>query len=353
MSRLQSFIDLLPTNHAQELLLADEQVPRFRKHHEWHNLPLEKISSQELRQICSSLISETQKKWLQQHNFVSGSTVLDNSIGIRYVISASRNGYLAQIRLLKSQAPTPQELSLPQMVNDVAIRRQGLVIVVAPKEHGKWTTIQSLLQSTADQRSILIQTVENATKYMSTSKKSIFHQIEVQPFQMEESHWQSGFEQADIIALDLGFHENVFSRALDLSESGKLVYVALSGSSIVDVIEKLYYLSPPHRRDNFINRLANQLQVSLGQRLLPSGSDAYVLALEVLLGTPQVKTALRDKDFRGLSEIMSSSGEKTGMRTLNQSLIQHLIRRKIDLKTAFAFSPEPEEMDQLLNKVGI
>ncbi|MGE5085298.1 MAG: hypothetical protein ACM3MG_03295 [Bacillota bacterium] len=45
--------------------------------------------------------------------------------------------------------------------------------------------------------------------------------------------------------------------------------------------------------------------------------------------------------------------ENSGILTLNQSLLQHLIRRRIDLKTAFETSREPDHLDQLLKKVGI
>ncbi len=41
------------------------------------------------------------------------------------------------------------------------------------------------------------------------------------------------------------------------------------------------------------------------------------------------------------------------MKTLNQSLFQAVIQRKIDIKTAFTVSPEPEKLDLMLKKAGI
>ena len=40
-------------------------------------------------------------------------------------------------------------------------------------------------------------------------------------------------------------------------------------------------------------------------------------------------------------------------QSLNQSLIQKLIRRKIDVKTAFASSNDPDELDLQLKKMGL
>jgi twitching motility protein PilT len=50
---------------------------------------------------------------------------------------------------------------------------------------------------------------------------------------------------------------------------------------------------------------------------------------------------------------MNDKTEKLGMRTMNQSLFQLLMKRKIELKTAFEFSPAPEDLDLILKKVGV
>ena len=41
------------------------------------------------------------------------------------------------------------------------------------------------------------------------------------------------------------------------------------------------------------------------------------------------------------------------MMTMNNSLMSLILKRKVDLKEAFMFSPDPEELDKALNKAGI
>ena len=43
----------------------------------------------------------------------------------------------------------------------------------------------------------------------------------------------------------------------------------------------------------------------------------------------------------------------TGMSTLNQSLVNLVLRRKIDVKQAFEATIEPEELESLLKKAGV
>ena len=50
---------------------------------------------------------------------------------------------------------------------------------------------------------------------------------------------------------------------------------------------------------------------------------------------------------------MQLNKEKLGMMTMNQSLMNLVLKRKVDIKEAFMFSPDPGELDSLLKKVGI
>ena len=40
------------------------------------------------------------------------------------------------------------------------------------------------------------------------------------------------------------------------------------------------------------------------------------------------------------------------MITMNQSLAQHVLRRKIDLRTAFEASPNIEQLEKMLKQAG-
>lgn len=74
---------------------------------------------------------------------------------------------------------------------------------------------------------------------------------------------------------------------------------------------------------------------------------------ELVLLNQKLKQLLLDGQFQKIEEFIESTSEKTGMKTLNQSLFQAVIQRKIDIKTAFTVSPEPEKLDLMLKKAGI
>jgi len=77
------------------------------------------------------------------------------------------------------------------------------------------------------------------------------------------------------------------------------------------------------------------------------------VAVEFLLMTPSIRNLIRENKLHQIPSMMQVGQENTGMVTMNQSLVNLLMKRKIDLKTAFAASPEPEQLDMLLKKAGI
>ena len=51
--------------------------------------------------------------------------------------------------------------------------------------------------------------------------------------------------------------------------------------------------------------------------------------------------------------MMQVGQTKSGMITMNQSLMNLIVKRKVDIKTAFEESPDVEELDSMLRKAGV
>ena len=100
-------------------------------------------------------------------------------------------------------------------------------------------------------------------------------------------------------------------------------------------------------------RLGEVLSMALGQYSMAGLNADRVFAHELLLVKPQIREYIDQQNMLALQNVLLNAPENSGILTLNQSLLQHLIRRRIDLKTAFETSREPDHLDQLLKKVGI
>ena len=99
--------------------------------------------------------------------------------------------------------------------------------------------------------------------------------------------------------------------------------------------------------------VSNSLRFVINQKLIPGVGGRPVLASELLLPTPSIRKAIRAENFDLINESILADGTKAGMVTMNQSLMNLLVKRKIELRNAFESSPDPDELDQMLKKAGI
>jgi twitching motility protein PilT len=93
-------------------------------------------------------------------------------------------------------------------------------------------------------------------------------------------------------------------------------------------------------------------KLAMSLRVAYSG-NSWMSYFDLLVNTPQATAVLQNNDLSGLEKMMRESDKDSGMRTINQSLINLIIRRKIDLKKGFELSPAPSELDSMLKQIGI
>ena len=99
--------------------------------------------------------------------------------------------------------------------------------------------------------------------------------------------------------------------------------------------------------------LSFSLQAVISQRLLPSVQGGRVAAVEFLVMTSSIRNLIRENKLHQVAGMMQVGQEKTGMVTMNQSLMSLLVRRRLDVKTAFSATADPEQLDQMLKKAGL
>ena len=76
-----------------------------------------------------------------------------------------------------------------------------------------------------------------------------------------------------------------------------------------------------------------------------------MLAAEVLIATPAVRALVREEKVHQLESVVQT-GVRLGMRTMNQSLLDHCGKGLISFKNAMRYSSTPEEIERLYKKSG-
>jgi hypothetical protein len=193
-----------------------------------------------------------------------------------------------------------------------------IALVVGPQASGK-STVQKLL-------------MRHATAAGVQARVKSPHALAPAPRQ-----WYFGDEA--LLSFDL---------TVDLSFKGQSVCLAIEALDLEAALLKFLQSVP----EKFKTRVINQLTV-IETRLLP-GIESIVVPFSSFYQLRYCPSNMIDRqDWASL--VMWQEGQKDNfnVRTLNQVLLQGVIRRKIDMKTAFAASAYPEGLDHMLRRIGV
>ena len=139
--------------------------------------------------------------------------------------------------------------------------------------------------------------------------------------------------------------------AVKAAETGHLVVSVMPTPDVPTSVERMVAMFQPDERDIGRVRLSEALRGIVAQQLLPrADEEGRVAAIEVLVGTPQVRACIKNPTRWGeLRTLMSLGRDQHGMQTFEQSLADLVKSGAITEETAQAATrgePEPEGRDR-------
>ncbi len=265
-----------------------------------------------------------------------------------------QQGYIGvAIRMLPFRILGFTELGLPvQIVTELCNKPKGLVLVTGATGSGKTTTLAAMIDYLNANKRHHIITIEDPIEYVHTSKQSIVDQREVgndtQSFAQALKH---GLRQdPDIILIGEMRDLETIETALIVAETGHLVLATLHTSDAVQTVNRIVDVFPAHQQNQVRVQLSLELLGVVSQQLIPKASGrGRVLASEVLIVNHAVRSLVREQKIHQMYSVIQT-GQKEGMRTMNQSLYDLYVSRVITLDEALARSSDPDDLLRLTNR---
>ena len=192
-------------------------------------------------------------------------------------------------------------------------------------------------------------TIEDPIEFIHTSKKSVVHQRELgQDTRSFANALKSALrEDPDIILVGELRDLETIGLAITAAETGHLVMGTLHTSSASQTIDRIIDVFPEAQQQQIRIQLSSSLCAVFSQTLLPKLNEdgekkGRVMAQEVMLVIPAIANLIREaKAAQIYSTMQTNSG--FGMQTLEMSLRDLYMRKKITLEDALARSSRPEE----------
>lgn len=333
---------------AEEFLFVVGSEPRIRLSSGWVSLRSSPALITEWNLLQQSLLTNQQKEVLDKVGVVQGETAFDS---VRIGFSFYQQDSTMKAVLDMDLDGAKNEIHLPPSLMETCLRMKGLVLLSGPGEAGQVWALHRILQKLSEEKAFLGVVFSKKTFPQVRESKAcyIYHNGNFSSLD-EKINLLSG---VDMVVFEGDNDDQSINEVLSLVERGLFVIYSMKAPSLINSLRRCLSVLGDKYGDYGASRLAEVLSLAAGQYSLASLSGEKVFAHEVLLMKPQVRSLIEDEDLKEIEKLMSLSSESSGILTLNQSLLQHLIRRRVDLKTAFGVSRDPDNLDQLLKKVGI
>ena len=293
-------------------------------------------------ELVEGLMDEGQKaEFRREHEYDFAYSIPGLS---RFRVNAffQRGSVGGVFRAIPIKIPSAQELGLPQVVLDLAMRPRGLILVTGPTGSGKSTTLAAMLDHINKSRKCHIMTIEDPIEFLHKDQMAIVNQREV-------GSDTASFAQAlkrvlrqdpDVILVGELRDLETISAACTAAETGHLVLATLHTSSAPSTVDRMIDVFPPYQQEQIRMQLSITLQGVISQTLLPKLGGGRIAAHEVMLCTIALSNLIREAKTHQMVNVIQG-GSRLGMHTLDQNLGELVKSGQVLYEEALAKSQEP------------
>ncbi|HHE47011.1 MAG TPA: type IV pilus twitching motility protein PilT [Bacteroidetes bacterium] len=334
---------------ASDLHLTVGTPPQIRVDGQLLSLNLPRLSPDNTKDLAYSVLTEVQRSEFERHN------ELDLSFGIRGLsrfranVFRQRDCVAMALRRIPFEILNFEKLGLPPVVEELADRPNGLVLVTGATGSGKSTTMAAMIDKINREKSKHILTIEDPIEYIHQHKNSIVNQRQIHS-DTESFHTalRSVLRQdPDVVLIGELRDRTTIEIALTVAETGHLVFGTLHTNSAVQTINRIIDVFPADQQEQVRQQLAMSLQGVICQQLLPRIGGGRVMVCEVMIANSAIRASIRDSKVHQMDSVVQVGG-KYGMQTMNQSLLKAVLSGKINREDALMRSNEPTDLKNML-----
>lgn len=256
----------------------------------------------------------------------------------------------AVIRRIETHIPSFEELALPDVVQDLAIAKRGLVLIVGGTGSGKSTTMAAMTGYRNRHRSGHILTVEDPIEFVHQHQKCIVTQREVGlDTESYDIALKNSLRQApDMIVIGEIRNRSTMEYAMAFAETGHLCMATLHANNANQALERILHLVPKERKEQFLFDLSANLRGIVAQQLIrDKHAQGRHGVFEVMLSSPRISDLIRKGALHELKAAMTKSND-VGMQTFDQALYQLVRAGKINQEDALHSADSQNDLRLML-----
>src|SRR5919202_1317903 len=214
---------------ASDLHITAGLPPMIRVHGKVEPLNYPALTPSLTRELIYDVLTNEQRQRLENEWELDFSYSVPNVARFRVNVYFQQGALGAAFRTIPQEIKSFSELGLPKVVEQMAEKPRGIVLITGPTGSGKSTTLASMIDKINETRHEHIMSVEDPIEFLHTHKNCIVNQREVnqdtRSFSAALKHVLR--QDPDVILVGEMRDLETISLAITAAETGHLVFDTL------------------------------------------------------------------------------------------------------------------------------
>jgi twitching motility protein PilT len=333
--------------NGSDLLLKVGRQPTVRLNGELTTLEMQPLKPEDLKALAEQIMTPRQVKEFAEKKEADFAIGVPGVGRFRTNIYQQRGTLAFAFRAIPYEVKTIRELELPPVLEEIAVRARGLVLVTGVTGSGKSTSLAAMINHVNVNRRVNVITIEDPIEFLHRDVLANISQREVGSdtlsFGSALKHVLR--QDPDVILIGEIRDMETLDTALKAADTGHLVFATLHTTDTTQTINRVISFYPPHQHQEIRSLLSTALQAVVSLRLVPrKDGKGRVPACEVLINTAAVADNIRDIEKQlNIPDLISEGSTAYGMQSFDQSLMKWYKDGVVSYDSALFYSTNPSE----------
>jgi twitching motility protein PilU len=303
-----------------------------------------------VRQAALELMDETQLEAFTRDLEIDFA-VSEPGLGrFRVNIFHQRGNVAMVLRFITPELPTLEKLGVPAILQDLAMLRRGLILMVGASGSGKSTTLAAMIDHRNQNSASHIITIEDPIEFLHTNQKSIVNQREIglDTHSFAKALRSAMREAPDVVLIGEIRDRETMQAAIDLAGTGHLAIATLHANNAPETLDRVINMYPNEQHNQVLMDLSQYLRAVISQRLVRAKEGRRVPAVEVMLNTPHLSEMIKKGDISNVKEAFKDTREP-GMQTFDEALFELYRNGVISMEEALSNADSRSNLEAKIN----
>jgi len=344
----KSLLKGMVAKEASDLHLRVGCPPYFRIHGNLYAAKMDPISPEEMRVVIQEILTTEQMERFSHKNEIDAGIGIAGIGRFRINVYSQRGTPALAFRHIKTEIPAFEDLSVPAVALEIAMKPRGLVLVTGTTGSGKTTLLASMIDHINANKAVNILTIEDPIEFLHRNKKAAMAQREIgqDTHSYTEALRAAMRQDPDVILMGEIRDEETMLGALTAADTGHLVLSTMHTLNAVETISRAISFFPYHQHEQIRMLMASVLNSVISMRLLPKVGGGRIPACEIMVNNATVAEYLMDSHkLRQIPDVIASGYKQYGSQTFDQSLEQLYRDGLVDFYTAKMAANNPEDFE--------